>query len=419
MKRESSRISVTLFVVALYAAASWYWNLIEPGMVAGAGVKQLSNDPTTYAAAQRLAQGAQWVDNVLLVSLLAALFFIWRSVIRRALSSTSSSDNSSRVPVVFGMLMVSALLSGCLGPPQLEMIEEIANNETGFVIPLEGDGLSQAKFDSIEFLEAKKVPGKRVSLAQRKQKTRRGWGGYKYIPTEKLIKVSRAPVAREWTLAGETGTSPQNQAIEVESLESIGFAVGMAITASIEEPNTAKFLYYFPSGSLELVMDTVIRNSATQFLSTEFGNRELALGIKDKGAIFAQLKSNLIEEYEKVGITISTVGLSEGLTYTNSQVQQVIDDVFQAGAQATRQSTSNMKDIDTANAQATVSVMQAGAQAAAVATVNAALNNTNSDNYVALEWIKAWQAGGEVPQFMGGANGGVFLNIPIGPTPVR
>ena len=78
-------------------------------------------------------------------------------------------------------------LSGCRKPPLVEQFEEVKNNETAFVIQLEGD--QQAKLDSLESLRKMQVSTKRINIPLRWQRTGRWDYQGKWIPTVKIIKV--------------------------------------------------------------------------------------------------------------------------------------------------------------------------------------------------------------------------------------
>ena len=101
------------------------------------------------------------------------------------------------------LLLISTLLfaSGCgvIKPYNKPDVVVIEPNETAFVIPLEGASKSnQASFDSIEFLNEAKVATKRIEVAKRWLKTGRLPASGEYIPTARVITVSRTPVTREW-----------------------------------------------------------------------------------------------------------------------------------------------------------------------------------------------------------------------------
>jgi len=124
------------------------------------------------------------------------------------------------------------LLAGC-GEYHEEKFEEVAPNETAFVIR------SQVARRAGEIQE----PGlsqERQSLGQTHPDSdgaaqHRLWPtDYNWMPMVKVIKVDRSPITREWTKKRESGSSAKDQAIAVESLESIGFSAGATITVTIQ-----------------------------------------------------------------------------------------------------------------------------------------------------------------------------------------
>jgi len=228
------------------------------------------------------------------------------------------------------LLMVVGML-GCMGPAKVEQFEEIGPNETAFVIPLEGDSLGdQAQLQSVAFLESKKVSAKRISLPLREKSTGRGWWSYTYIPAAVVIKVDRAPVTREWTMEKQTGTEARNQAISVESKESIGYQLGVVVTAMVEEQNAALFLFKFAGKPLAQIIDTNIRADAAEFLTSQFGQMSLDDARLKKTEVFDAMTKFVTEKYAALGITIMTMGSSEGLIYDDDKIQQAINDAWSA-----------------------------------------------------------------------------------------
>jgi len=213
---------------------------------------------------------------------------------------------------------------------QKEVLVEIKPNETAFLLPLEGSTDDQAKFSSMEYLQEKKVAGKRVSLAQRKYKTGRKAWNYKWITTEVVVIVDRAPVSREWTPNSNTGTSGGDQSFIVESSNSIVFRVGASITARIKEEDTALFLYTYAGKDLGTIMDTNVRNRASDLLATEFGKYDLDGCREGKGEVFAATRNASMTEFAEFGLTISQFGLVGGLNYENTNIQTKIDEEFEA-----------------------------------------------------------------------------------------
>ncbi len=250
-----------------------------------------------------------------------------------------------------GLILSILILIGSCGPIKKEQFVEISPNETGFLVPLEGKSKAgQKKMQSVDYLNSQKLAAKRISLPLRKLITGRMPGSFKYIPTMRVIKVNRALATREWTSAEGTGTSNRNEALWVESLDSIGFGVGVVSTAMIQEEDTALFLYKFAGVSLERVMDSNIRGHINAILSREFAKYPLAEqeestnqqkvkkdnkeqlpnGRAMKNSIFKIVKNETIEYFKSLGITITSLGLSEGLVYADEEIQKIINDLFMA-----------------------------------------------------------------------------------------
>ncbi len=268
------------------------------------------------------------------------------------------------------VIAIFAVTSVGCGAYQVEKAVEVEPDETAFLIKLEGDTKSgQAKFESIEFLEEKKVGAKRIILPQRKRSTGRAWFSYEWIPTARVIRISRAPVHREWTDDSDSGTSEAFQKLHVESLDSVGFGVGATIQARIDEKDTARFLYYFGGQQLEDIIDGPIRSTALSLVSDAFGKLNLEDCKKSKTTIFKAAKTALIAEYEVMGITITQFGSSEGLTYDNAKIQAAIDDqvVSEAAivAEANKKLANDKRREDqAAEAQLQVTIAQSKADAA-------------------------------------------------------
>jgi regulator of protease activity HflC (stomatin/prohibitin superfamily) len=263
--------------------------------------------------------------------------------------------------IVLGLAAMFTPGCSCfIGPPKVEICEEIANNETAFVIPLEGaNKTEQGKFGSVEYLEEKKVATKRITLPQREKITGRWWGDYVWVPTVKIIKVDRSPITREWTQSAQKGTSTNDDAIDVESKDSIGFSVGINITCSVLEEDAAKFLYHYPGGSLKLVVDTNVRGFCASVLSREFGSRDLTKCKSDKREISSLLLEEVQKEFKVRGITINSLGIVGGLIYDSKEIQKAIDDGYVAEQrikiaeqQKLEQDKINEKNISIAKAEA-------------------------------------------------------------------
>ncbi len=247
---------------------------------------------------------------------------------------------------LFAAVAVCTALTGC-GPYPAEHAVEVKNNETAFVVPLEGDTKAkQAQFMSIEYLEKAKVATKRIIIPLRKRSLGRAWFDYEWIPLARVIVVDRAPVTCQWL---------EKNGIMVESLDSVGFTAGVNCTGMIKEEDAAKFLYYYPGNSLSDVMNKNVKGFIQNVLAREFGSRNLSKCQQEKKDIVLGLSKELTAHFAQYGITISSVGIADGMSYDNAEVQKTIDAVFvnetrvkQAEQEREAQKIINEKDLSIA-----------------------------------------------------------------------
>jgi hypothetical protein len=225
---------------------------------------------------------------------------------------------------IYRLLPIGALcLAGCTHPE----VVEIKPNETAFLIQMDGNSKTQKAFMSEEYLTDNKVASKRVVIPYVGVP---GGGFTQKVLAAKLITVDRTPVTREWTRSEKTGTSSSNQAISVESRESIEFTVGVVLTASIPEQSAAKFLYHYAGTPLSVIADTNIRGFVQAALAREFGRRELDVARQEKAEIFEQVLQETREAFSPKGIAIENLGYSEGMTYADTAIQKSINETFEA-----------------------------------------------------------------------------------------
>jgi hypothetical protein len=226
-----------------------------------------------------------------------------------------------------GTLLVALLASVVGGCGKAPEVFEIKPNETAFLIQMDGNTKNQKAFMSEEYLTENKVASKRIVIPY--VDVPGGQFGQRVLAA-KLITVDRTPVTREWTRSEKTGTSPSNQAIAVESNQSIDFTVGVVMTASIPETSAAKFLYHYAGTPLSTVADTNIRGFVQAALAREFGALDLDAARREKGKVFERVFKAAKEEFSAKGISIDTLGYSEGMTYTDPNIQRAINETFEA-----------------------------------------------------------------------------------------
>jgi hypothetical protein len=207
---------------------------------------------------------------------------------------------------------------------------EVDSSESAFLIPLEGDTTNQAAFHSVKFLEEKKIATKRVQITHRWQQM-----GYlprsgNYVTTVRLVKVDRRPITREWTKSPKTGTSSKDEAIAVESKESVNFSMGLSCTAHIPEESAAVFLYSYPSKSLSEMLDMEVRARIHQIIAEEAGTYNVFDLPAKKNEIMKAVRDDVVPFFKKKGIEITTLAMLGGLTFDNAEIQRAIDDAAKA-----------------------------------------------------------------------------------------
>lgn len=301
--------------------------------------------------------------------------------------------------------LLALALIGC-GPVRVDPLVEIDTSETAFLVPLEGDTSAQSQFDSVEYFESAKVATKRITIPQRRRYVGRLWFSYKWVPTMRVIKVNRAPITKKWR--------DKNSLIHVESRDSIGFAVGVNLTAQIDEANAATFLYNYGEKDLDTAIDENVRSFLVSVLSREFGNRDLVECKADKGVISQIAFSETAEHFKGKGITITNLGLTDGLTYEDQAIQDAINATFIAEQEAL---TAEQREIAaTAEAKVQVAKAQGEAQAAEefarAKSAREALVRLDIERMraeAALEWAKKWN--GVLPNNVLPADSPLMLNV--------
>jgi hypothetical protein len=221
---------------------------------------------------------------------------------------------------LIGLLM----FTGC-GPVKVEMLETVDTNEEAFLVPLESDG-TQGHVGGLQTMQeqANKVTTTRVSIAQRATPTGYMPWSYKFVPTEKLLKVATSPVNREWN------SRDGKNAIEVESADSIELQMAATVTCSIARGEGAKFRYYFSGQNLEQVIDTEIHGYFQAKSAEEFGLLELENINSSMDKVGLNVLNKAREYFAPRGISIEFFGWIGGVRYANPVIQEKIDQLFVA-----------------------------------------------------------------------------------------
>lgn len=292
------------------------------------------------------------------------------------------------ITLLLVIVMACALFTGCRKPYDTPEFVTIEPHQTAFLIPLIGDTTNQASFESEEMLMQAKVAAKEIQIPHRWVQTgRRSWQG-EYRDTMALIVVDRSPVTREWSATKDVGTSTANQAIYAESSESIGFSAGMNCSAQIySETDAVKFLYCYNNKPLSEIMDTEIRARVESRFVEECASRTLNEILNEKDEIMEAVRNDVVTYFAERGITITVLGMKDGLEYDDPAIQTSINEKFSSEMRLTTQENENRRIIS---------------EAEALAEANRILSESLTDEVLAQQYYEKWD--GKLPYFYGGGD---------------
>lgn len=326
---------------------------------------------------------------------------------------------------------------------------EWGSNTTPFLVALEGDQ-GQATVNSEEMLKKNLLNARRVQITYRWQQMGRGWNNGKYLPQQRLILVDRDPVTREWTAEHTSGTSAKDEAIWVESADSVGFSTGISITARIETNDDAiKFLFNYPAGKIEKtplhnswkddyevkrvsladVMDTEVRARVQKTFSEEAALYKMDELRGRKNEIIKKVEDDLKTFFKQRGVSITTVAIYGGFHYENPEIQKSIDKVFQAQqeknvaiaeAEAAKERKEALRLTGEGEAEKTKMVAQGEAEAIKTVAEAKAFEleklQENPEAYLSLKQLELQQRAleiwdGRYPLFLVGGDRGNVPNL--------
>lgn len=306
------------------------------------------------------------------------------------------------ITLVFMLIMACCLFAGCKPYDTPEFIT-IEASQTAFLIPLIGDTSNQGVFESEELLLEAKVATKEIQIPHRWVQTgKASWSG-EYRPSAKLIVVERKPVSRSWE-SGDSSATSANRAVFGETSDNIGIYVGMNCTAMIEEKDAAKFLYRYNNTPLETVIDTDIKKLVEDRFNVETAKyTSTELGAK-KGDIMDAVKNYVVEYFKDYGITITVLGLKEGISFENPAIQKAIDEKFASEQELVIQQNKNEANLAKAEAEAQAMLLLAEAEAKA----NKLLANSITPEILTQMYYEKWD--GKLPHVYG--SDGAIIQIP-------
>ena len=361
-----------------------------PEVMSDIALQQMDKDngsaPALALRAHYEAVRIMTLSSVALFVAITVLLF-W-SDIKKGVQKLKDGDMLlKKYMILLGLVMTLGFV-GCK-PVDQQVFVEAGNSDTVFNIQMEGEG-KQAGLDSQQYLEENLVQARRMPITYRWISTGRWynwWSGY-YKHNEQIVIVDRKPETREWTADVDSGTTAKDEAIWVESRDSVGFSTGISITARIADKDAAvKFLYNYPatadpertidcsditgkddyevkSTSLADIMDVEIRTKVQEVFADEsakYGMDELRakktnlLSVLRGDELPAVLQTSTVQDengrevetfevapateapegcvsvvdfFAERGITITAIGMFGGFEYENPDIQTAIDDVF-------------------------------------------------------------------------------------------
>ena len=345
------------------------------------------------------------------------------------------NKNIYRIIALTALLILAlCCFTSCRKPYDKPEFMTIEPSQTAFLIPLVGDTSNQGAFESEELLLEAKVATKEIQIPHRwVQMGRRHWMG-EWRPSATVIVVERKPVSRSWE-SGNSSADSSNRAIFGETSDNIGIYVGMNCTAMIEEKDAAKFLYRYNNTPLETIIDTDIKKLVEDRFNIETALvTSTELGAK-KGEIVERVRTYVVEYFKDYGITITVLGLKEGISFENPEIQKALDAKFASEQDLVIQQNKNEADLAKAEAEAQAKVIAAEAnaqaqlkeaqaqieiakaeaealaiKAAAEAAANEALAASLNEAILALKLYEKWD--GALPIYMGDG-GNTLIELPI------
>lgn len=441
MKRLITFAAITC---AVWAFETWWFNSRQPGISTTLALRQFDSTNRNAANLREFEAAKDAAPMAAGAITILAAWLCFGRFAKQAFRNLSARIMKT-APVALGFFLL-VTMTGCMKPYDKPEFVEIDTSETGFLIPLEGDGTQQAKFQSEDYLQQRKVATKRVEITHRWLQEGRMMTDGRWISTVRLVKVNRSPVTREWLTTqnqANTGQSlrgtPNDQAIWIESADSVGFSMGFTCTAFIPEDDAARFLYWYPSGSLAGVMDGEVRARVQQVAAEVAAKYPLDLLRAKKQEIADAVKTDVTAFFANRGVTITTIGMFGGMTYENPEIQKSIDGTFIAQqlkvvgeAKFEAQKKENERIELEANAvaekarrealgQADAKRTTAAAEAEAIREVNRALNEAQQNpvlyqlKALDVERARVEKWDGKYPTYFmgtGGSGPNLLLQVP-------
>lgn len=307
------------------------------------------------------------------------------------------------------MAVAVLCLSACAPVKVLDVVE-IKPNETAWAIPLDATTQSgQVKFNSVDFLNQKKVASKRIMVDKVPRSIGRFWFDIEWLPATRVIKVDRSLVTREWT-----DQAKDQEGIGVVTKDSVQLRVGLTITASIDEDDASTYLYYHGERPLSDVLNQNVRSFAVAELTRQYADLNLAAAQTNSTQIYGKLFDDAKVAFKPKGILIQYLGNAEGLTYADTKVQESINKSYTVQqdvktAQMEQQATQIRNQTLVMTAEATAKAAKETFNAKEASELQTQLKIQQMQAQAQLSMAEKWN--GQLPSSILPSNSPLLLNL--------
>lgn len=230
-----------------------------------------------------------------------------------------------------------------------------------------------------------------------------GW--HLVSPTTKTTLYT-VGIEQSYLTSGNNGDSESDESFSASSSEGKAMQIEMTFTYQYQADSVNDVFTRFKGQSGKDVRDSFIKPNIISWTKEVIARYKVSdiLG-EERASVNIALTEYLSEKFEKYGITIANVSLSN--IDVDEETRQAINAKITAQQNAETQSINNQTNIDKAAAEAQVKLTQAQAeadakmiQAEAEAKANELLQQSLTDKILRQEYIDKWN--GELPDIMTG-----------------
>lgn len=213
-------------------------------------------------------------------------------------------------------------------------------------------------------------------------------------------------IEQSYLTAGNNGDSEGDESFSASSSEGKAMQIEMTFTYQYQPDSVNDVFTRFKGQSGKDVRDSFIKPNMISWTKEVIARYKVSdiLG-EERANVNIALTEYLSEKFEKYGITIANVSLSN--IEVDEETRQAINAKITAQQNAETQSINNQTNIDKAAAEAQVKLTQAQAeadakkiQAEAEAKANELLQQSLTDKILRQEYIDKWN--GELPDIVTG-----------------